>query len=161
MGRRSAREGRLKVRVASIGKDRSGLFKPAVEEYASRLSHYTQFSLVELSEGRGDKSKAQATEAEALLELANDRDWLVALDERGKSLSTQELARFIAQAQGSAKDLLFVIGGDEGLSPAVTEEARLTLSLSKLTLPHRLARVVLVEQIYRAFTVLKGEPYHK
>jgi 23S rRNA (pseudouridine1915-N3)-methyltransferase len=161
VGRCPAREGRLRVRVASIGKDRSGLFKPGVDEYAERLGHYTKFSLVELPEGRGDKAKAQASEAEALLELANDRDWLVALDERGKLLTTDELARFIAQAQSSARDLLFVIGGDEGLSSEVTSTARLTLSLSMMTLPHRLARLVRVEQVYRAFTVLKGEPYHK
>jgi 23S rRNA (pseudouridine1915-N3)-methyltransferase len=85
----------------------------------------------------------------------------VALDERGKLLDSVELSRYVGRAQDGAKDLLLIIGGDEGLDERVRQAADLTLSLSKMTLPHRLARVVLVEQLYRAFTILKGEPYHK
>jgi 23S rRNA (pseudouridine1915-N3)-methyltransferase len=146
----------VKVRVASIGKDKSGLFAPAVEEYAGRLKHYTRFSLLELKAGRGP-----ADEAKTLLELRSPGEWLVAMDERGKALDSVELSRFVAGAQHAAADLLFAIGGDEGLHASVRQEAKLTFSLSRLTLPHRLARVVLVEQLYRAFTLLKGEPYHK
>ena len=72
-----------------------------------------------------------------------------------------ELGAYVARAQGAAKDLVFVIGGDEGLDPRVRDAAHLTLSLSRLTLPHRLARLVLAEQLYRAFTIVRGEPYHK
>jgi 23S rRNA (pseudouridine1915-N3)-methyltransferase len=161
VGRRAAGEGGLKVRVASIGKDRSGLFAPAVAEYAARLTHYAQFSLVELPEAKAEKAVAQKKEAEALLALKGPRDWLVALDERGTALTSVALAQFVSKAQTSAKDLLFVIGGDEGLSAEVLSAAQLKLSLSAMTLPHRLARVVLVEQVYRAFTILRGEPYHK
>lgn len=154
----------MKVRVASIGRDRSGLFQPGVDEYASRLSHYTRFELIELSEASGKKLSPEASkqrEAEALLAKKGPQDWLIAMDERGKTLSSVELSQFIAKGQQQAKDLYFVIGGDEGLSADVVNKAQLVLSLSKMTLPHRLARLVLVEQIYRAFTLIRGEPYHK
>lgn len=140
----------------SVGKDRSGLFSPAVEEYAGRLKHYTRFERVELPARR-----TRDEEAETILGRLGPQDWLVALDERGKQLTSVELASFIALAQQQSKDLLFAIGGDEGHAPELVSRARLVLSLSKLTLPHRLARVVIAEQLYRAFTILKGEPYHK
>ena len=164
MGRRAPGEARLKVRLVSVGKDRSGLFEPAVHEYASRLAHYTRFELVELPEASGRKLKAgdaKTAEAEAILARRKPQDWVVALDERGKQLDSVELSRYLAKAQTGSKDLLFVIGGDEGLDDSVRQAAHLTLSLSRMTLPHRLARVVLVEQLYRAFTILRGEPYHK
>ncbi|WP_426749223.1 23S rRNA (pseudouridine(1915)-N(3))-methyltransferase RlmH [Myxococcus sp. Y35] len=154
----------MKVRLLSIGKDRSGLYEPAVQEYARRLGHYTRFELVELAEASGKRLKpgdAKAAEAEAILARRKPQDWLVALDERGSLLDSVELSRYVEKAQTGAKDLLFVIGGDEGLDARVRDAANLTLSLSKMTLPHRLARVVLIEQLYRAFTILKGEPYHK
>ena len=164
MGGRRPGAGGLKVRLLSVGKDRSGLYEPAVQTYAQRLAHYTRFELVELPEASGKKLKAgdaKTLEAEAILARKKPQDWLVALDERGSLLDSVELSRYVAKAQTGAKDLLFIIGGDEGLDTRVREAANLTLSLSKMTLPHRLARVVLVEQLYRAFTILKGEPYHK
>ncbi|MBI3181853.1 MAG: 23S rRNA (pseudouridine(1915)-N(3))-methyltransferase RlmH [Myxococcales bacterium] len=151
----------MKVRVASIGRDRAGLFAPAVAEYQKRLSRYAGFSLVELPESRRAGAQALEEEARALLKLASPRDWLVALDERGQQLSSVELSRFLARAQSESRDLLFAVGGDEGLSSEVRQRAKLVLSLSRMTLPHRLARLVLLEQLYRAFTILRGEPYHK
>ena len=154
----------MKVRVASIGRDRSGLFQPGVDEYADRLAHYTRFELLELPEATGKRlppEVAKEKEAQSVLAKKGSADWVVALDERGKSLSSVELAQFVARAQQQSRDLLFVIGGDEGLAQSLVQSAELTLSLSKMTLPHRLARLVLVEQIYRAFTVIRGEPYHK
>src|SRR5262249_33362932 len=147
---------RLKLKVISVGKDRSGLFAPGVAEYAERLTHYAKPQLVELPE-----SKNIAAEGEATLEKLSDRDVLVALDERGKELTSVELSQWIGRQQQSGCDLAFAIGGDEGLAPAVREKAALVLSLSRMTLPHRLARLVLLEQLYRAFTLLRGEPYHK
>jgi 23S rRNA (pseudouridine1915-N3)-methyltransferase len=161
VGRRASGAGGLKVRVASVGKERSGLFAPAAAEYASRLGRYCRFSLVELPESRRAGEQAKEEEARALLGLLTPRDWLVALDERGKELSSVELSRFLARGQDGGKDLLFVIGGDEGLAEEVRLGAQLTLALSRLTFPHRLARVVLLEQLYRAFTLIRHEPYHK
>jgi 23S rRNA (pseudouridine1915-N3)-methyltransferase len=146
----------VKLKVISIGRDRSGLFLPGVEEYAGRLQHYARPTLVELPEG-----KNLAAEGEATLAKLSDRDALVALDERGKELTSVELSQWVGKQQLSGRDLAFAIGGDEGLAPAVREKAALVLSLSRMTLPHRLARLVLLEQLYRAFTLLRGEPYHK
>jgi 23S rRNA (pseudouridine1915-N3)-methyltransferase len=147
-----------------VGRDRSGLFEPAVQEYASRLAHYTRFELLELPAAGGKKGRgvdAKAAEADAILAHRKPQDWLVALDERGSLLDSVELSRYVGRAQSGAKDLLLVIGGDEGLDERIRQSADLVLSLSKMTLPHRMARMVLVEQLYRAFTILKGEPYHK
>ena len=103
----------------------------------------------------------RAAEAKDILARVRLSDWLVALDERGQALSSTELAAWLGRAQREAKDVTLVVGGDEGLDPSVLARAGLVLSLSKMTLPHRLARVVVAEQIYRAFTLLRGEPYHK
>lgn len=146
----------MKVRVVSVGKDRSGLFEPAVQEYAGRLKHYCKFELIELP-----ASRSKGAEGEAILGRLASQDWLIALDQRGKLLSSEELAGFVARGQQQSKDLLLCIGGDEGLAEEVVKRSQLVLSLSKMTLPHRLARVVLSEQLYRAFTILRGEPYHK
>lgn len=139
-----------------MGKDRSRLFKPAVDTYAERLGHYCRFSFSELPEGR-----TRADEAGRLLKLLGPKDRLVALDEGGIAMTSVDLSRLVTTAQNGSQDLLFVIGGDEGLDEAITSRAHTLLSLSRLTLPHRLARLVLVEQIYRAFTLVRGEPYHR
>lgn len=151
----------MKLTFLSVGKDRSGLFSPGVDEYVKRLSHTHKVSVVELSESRQSGVKAKEEEGEALLKKLSGRDVLVALDERGKGLSSVDFAKWLGRQQDSGKDVAFVIGGDEGLSDAVREKAGLVLSLSAMTLPHRLARLMLVEQVYRAFSILRGEPYHK
>jgi 23S rRNA (pseudouridine1915-N3)-methyltransferase len=118
--------------------------------------------LIQLPAQGTDRTNAtKSGEAAALFRRLRPRDWLVTLDEGGKHLSSRELSVFIAQAQGQSRDLLFAIGGDEGLSEEALKRSHLTLSLSRMTLPHRLARLVLIEQLYRAFTIHRGEPYHK
>ncbi len=144
-----------------MGKDRSGLFVPGVAEYTQRLQHYAKTELKELAESRAKGDPARTEEGQALLAKLSPRDVLVALDERGKQLSTTELASWVGKQQQGGKDLAFVIGGDEGLSEEVRSKAALVLSLSRFTLPHRLARLVLVEQLYRVLTLLKGEAYHR
>jgi 23S rRNA (pseudouridine1915-N3)-methyltransferase len=147
-----------------VGKDRSGLFAPGVDEYARRLSHYTRIELLELPESSTRRRAAGATkskEGRSILSQVGEKDWLVALDEHGTLLSSVELARYVQRAQNQSRDLFFAVGGDEGLGPEVLSAAQLKLSLSRLTLSHRLARLVLMEQLYRAFTLLRGEPYAK
>lgn len=151
----------MKLTFLSVGKDRSGLFSPGVDEYAKRLGHTHKVQLVELPESRASGLKAKEEEGAALLKKLGPRDALVALDERGKSLSSVDFAKWLGRQQDSGRDVAFVIGGDEGLSEDVRGKAALTLSLSAMTLPHRLARLVLLEQVYRAFSILRGEPYHK
>jgi 23S rRNA (pseudouridine1915-N3)-methyltransferase len=151
----------VKLTVLSIGKDRSGLFAPGVEEYARRLSHVAKLELVELPESRRSGAQAKADEAQAILSRLKPTDVLVALDERGKALASVPFAKWLEQHQSQGRHVVLVIGGDEGLDETVRARAQLTLSLSAMTMPHRLARLVLMEQLYRAFSILRGEPYHK
>lgn len=126
-----------------------------MDEYAGRLRHYTKLELLELP------ARSRSEEGDAILSKSGKSEWLIALDERGEQPDSPGLAQLIGKAQQQAKDLLFVVGGDDGLDPRVTQAAHKVVSLSKMTLPHRLARVVLMEQLYRAFTILRGEPYHR
>lgn len=151
----------MKLSFLSVGKDRSGLFSPGVDEYAKRLGYGAKVQLLELPESRRSGAQAKEEEGRALLGRLSPRDALVALDERGKALSSIEFARWLQRQQDGGRDVAFVIGGDEGLSEEVRDKAALVLSLSAMTMPHRLARLVLLEQVYRAFTIIRGEPYHK
>jgi 23S rRNA (pseudouridine1915-N3)-methyltransferase len=153
----------MKLRLFSVGKDRSGLFEPGVQEYARRLAHYCRFELVELPEAKKARDAAQAIalEAESILGRVKEGETLIALDERGRPLTSRGLAELLARLSSSGRDVAFVVGGAEGLGEEVRRRAALVLSLSAMTLPHRLARLVVAEQLYRAFTLLKGEPYHR
>jgi 23S rRNA (pseudouridine1915-N3)-methyltransferase len=153
----------MRIRIVAVGKDRSGLYAPAVEEYAKRLARHARFEVVEVPEARklAGTTRAKEEEGEALLAKLDPRERVVLLDERGQEPSSVELARRLEKWLAGGKDLAFVIGGSDGHGEAVRARADETLSLSRLTLAHRLARVVLAEQLYRAFTIVRGEPYHK
>ncbi len=153
----------MKLRVVAIGKDRSGLFAPAVEEYAKRLSRYVKFELVEVPEARrhAGTPRAKDEEGEALLARIGERERVVLLDERGIEETSEVFARRVERWLGGGQDVVLVLGGSDGLSDAIRARGQETLALSRFTLAHRLARVVLVEQLYRAMTILRGEPYHK
>ncbi len=146
-----------------MGRDRSGWFEPGVQEYAERVRRHAELELLELPAAKGALPPADARrrEGEALLARIKPDAWLVALDERGTLLGSVELSRVVATARDAGRELVFCIGGDEGLDPAVRDRAWKVVALSRMTLPHRLARLVLMEQLYRAFSLLRGEPYHK
>ncbi len=152
----------MRAVILSIGRDRRGLFEPAVQEYLGRLQRYLPTEAIVAGEARGEDAAARRLEAALLRKkLSEDARW-VALDERGETLGSRELAaRFSAEARRGTRVLTFVVGGPSGLEPEFAAEAAWSLSLSRLTLPHQLARLVLVEQLYRAQTILKGEPYSK
>jgi 23S rRNA (pseudouridine1915-N3)-methyltransferase len=152
----------VKVRLLSVGRDRSGLFEPAVQEYAKRLKRYATFELVEVPESkRAEEQRGRDEESEALLAKlkGNERLWL--LDEHGKQPDSRELADLLGKALMDGRDLALAIGGASGHGQPARDKAERSISLSRLTLPHRLARVVAAEQLYRAFTLLRGEPYHR
>ena len=134
-----------------------------MQGYAERVRRHAELDLVELPAAKGALPPADARrrEGEALLAKLKPESWLVALDERGTLLDSLELARLVASARDAGRELVFCIGGDEGLDAPVRERAWKVLALSRMTLPHRLARLVLLEQLYRAFSMLRGEPYHK
>jgi 23S rRNA (pseudouridine1915-N3)-methyltransferase len=153
----------VRLRILAVGKDRSGLYQPAVDEYLKRLGRYARVELVEVPEARrhAGTPRAREEEAETLAGKLGPRERLVALDERGTEHTSPELARRLAAWLAGGRDVALVLGGSDGLAPELLQRADERLSLSRLTLAHRLARLVLVEQLYRAFTILKGEPYHK
>lgn len=152
----------MRLRVISVGRDKSGLFQPAVEEYAGRLRRHLAFELLELPASRArEPGRARREEGERVLAALAAGSQLVALDQRGRAHSSEALSALLGRWMVEARDVDLVIGGDEGLDEAVRTRAGLVLSLGPMTLPHRLARVVLVEQLYRALTILRGEPYHK
>jgi 23S rRNA (pseudouridine1915-N3)-methyltransferase len=144
----------VKIKVAWVGKTKDAAIQSLTDEYLKRLSRYAE------AEGAGLKDEA------AILKLcARDarpsRHTLVLLDGRGKPLSSEELAKFIGDYQDrNSLPLLFGVGGADGFSDQARQAATLVLSLGRMTLAHELARVVLLEQLYRAFTILKGHPYH-
>jgi 23S rRNA (pseudouridine1915-N3)-methyltransferase len=127
----------------------------AYEDYTRRMRKDMRIDLEEIPVGR-----AKADEEKRLLDRIGD-DYLVALDERGKSLTTLQLARWLAERQQDGRDLTFVIGGPDGLGPALLVKAGLRWSLSALTFPHAMVRVILAEQLYRAHSVLQNHPYHR
>jgi 23S rRNA (pseudouridine1915-N3)-methyltransferase len=153
----------VKLRVVAVGKDRSGLYAPAVEEYARRLGRYVRFELVEVPEARrhAGTPRARDEEGEALLARIGERERLVALDERGAEETSLAFARRVERWLARGQDVALLIGGSDGLAEAVKARAAETIALSRMTLAHRLARLVLVEQLYRAFTIARGEPYHR
>jgi 23S rRNA (pseudouridine1915-N3)-methyltransferase len=153
----------VRIRIVAVGRDRSGLYAPAVAEYVERLSRYLRVELVEVSEARRHAGTPQAREEEgaALLRRIEPRDRVVALDERGPEYTSRELARRVEGWMAGGRDVALVLGGADGLSAEVLARADERLALSRMTLAHRLARLVLVEQLYRALTIVRGEPYHK
>ena len=155
----------MRVRLIAVGTRLPAWAISACEEYLKRLAPQLAVSVTEIAPGArsagGATAKAIATEGQRLLAALRAADHVAALDERGRELSTRELAAWLRQRMHEGTDLAFVIGGPDGLAAAVRERADTTLSLSRLTLPHALARVLLAEQLYRAVSLLNNHPYHR
>ncbi len=146
-----------------IGKTKDRHCAALIADYLDRIKRFASCEVSELKEqGSGDEKRVIAAESVKLLDALEKDDFIVLLDERGREMTSPELAEFVAARQQAAtKRLAFVVGGFAGVSDEVRRRANLRLSLSQMTFPHELARVVLTEQIYRAFTLLGGLPYHK
>ncbi|MBS1788515.1 MAG: 23S rRNA (pseudouridine(1915)-N(3))-methyltransferase RlmH [Acidobacteria bacterium] len=153
----------MKLHFVWIGKTRDQHCDALVNDYLVRLKRFTQFEVSELKEqSREDALQVIALEGGRLLGAVEKDEVVVLLDERGTEKTSTELAEFIrVQQQSGIKRLAFIIGGFAGVSSDVKARATVRLSLSKMTLTHELARVILTEQVYRAFTILAGLPYHK
>lgn len=154
----------MRVRVIAVGTRMPGWVKSACDEYLARLAPFN-VSLLEIEAAArstgGDAARARATQAERLLGALRPGEHVVVLDERGKELATRELAAWLNLRRQAGQDLVFIIGGPDGLAPGVLERADFKWSLSRLTLPHALARVLLTEQLYRAHSILMNHPYHR
>ena len=158
------------IDLICVGKLNAKYFAEGVAEYQKRLAAFAAFRILELPEEKIEEKnasdavvkKALDKEGKAILSNVRKGAAIVAMCIEGKQISSDELAQFLAQRAGSgAGDVAFVIGSSHGLSPAVKAAARQKLSMSRMTFPHQLARVMLLEQIYRAFTINAGTRYHK
>lgn len=154
----------MKTLLLQVGKTTDKHFLAGISDYASRISHYMPFDIVTIAELRNTKSlteeQQKTAEGELILKQLQPSDTVVLLDEHGRELRSVEMARWLEQQQQTARRLVFVIGGPYGFSPAVYTRANDKLSLSRLTFSHQMVRLVFAEQLYRACTIIKGEPYH-
>ncbi|MCU7552185.1 23S rRNA (pseudouridine(1915)-N(3))-methyltransferase RlmH [Chitinophagaceae bacterium LB-8] len=155
----------MKISFWSIGKANETFVKDGIDEFTKRIGRYypVEWNIIPVPKNSGMLSEMdlKKREADTILQLLKPDDYLIALDERGKELTSEELANFIQQRSNeSAKSLVFLIGGAFGLDNQVLQRAKFKWSLSKLTFPHQLVRLILSEQIYRACTILRNEKYH-
>ncbi len=155
----------MRVRVIAVGTRLPAWVRSACEDYLARFASRLAISLVEIEAGprsaRGGAHRAIAAEGQRLLGAVRPADHVAVLDERGTQFSTRELAAWLRERMQQGEDLAFLIGGPDGLAPAVLARGNFTLSLSRLTLPHALVRVLLAEQLYRAHSILTHHPYHR
>ena len=154
----------MKTILILVGKTTDKHFQAGISDYVERIGHYMPFDIVTIPELKNTKSLSEeqqkTMEGELILKQLQPSDTLVLLDEHGKELRSIELAKWLEQKQQTARRLVFVIGGPYGFSEVVYSRANEKLSLSKLTFSHQMVRLVFTEQIYRACTIIKGEPYH-
>ena len=155
----------MKITLLTVGKTDKDWVRQGMEIYVSRLKHYIPFAVVEIPELKNvsalTKDQIKMKEGELILKNIKPTDDLILLDERGKEYTSVELAKVIQdKISYEGKDIVYIIGGAYGFSEAVYKRANSKLSLSKMTFSHQMVRAIFTEQIYRAFTIMKGEPYH-
>jgi len=154
----------MKVTLILVGKTTDKHFDAGINDYADRIKHYLPFEITIIPELKNTKSLSEEQqkekEGEQILKLLTSSDTVVLLDEHGKEMRSIEYAQWLQKKQATAKRLVFVIGGPYGFSPAVYSRADEKISLSKMTFSHQMVRLIFTEQLYRACTIIKGEPYH-
>jgi len=152
----------MKVNIVCVGKIKEKFFLDAISEYEKRLSRFCSFNIIEVDEASKELNLDKKNEIEGKRLLEKCSGVIVSMDSRGKMLTSEEIASFIKEKQVyGTSEISFVIGGSNGLSKEILDKSSLKLSFGKITYPHQLFRVVLTEQIYRAFTINSGLPYHK
>lgn len=154
----------MKTELVVVGKTTDKHFAASINGYIDRITHYMPFGVTVIPELRNARSlshdQQKEKEGEAILKLLQPSDTVVLLDERGTEYRSIEMAAWLEKRQATARRLVFVIGGPYGFSQAVYDRADTMQSLSRMTFSHQMVRLVFVEQLYRACTIIKGEPYH-
>lgn len=155
----------MKIKLIAVGKTVEPYLRKGIEIYVDRLSHYVPFSLTELPDLKQtaalSEDQIKKKEGELILKSLKPSDHLILMDERGQMFSSKDWARDLEQKGIRLMgDLVFVIGGPYGFSPEVYARANGMISLSKMTFSHQMVRLIFVEQLYRAYTIIRGEPYH-
>ena len=148
------------MKIISVGKVKEKFFVDAINEYSKRISKYTKLEIIEIPD-EANESVAMKKEGKKILSKIKDNDYVVTLEIEGNSLTSLEFAKKIDNNFNSNKNLTFVIGGSYGLDESVKSRSDYKLSFSKFTFPHQLFRVILLEQIYRAYKINHNENYHK
>lgn len=151
------------IKIIAVGKIKESFYTEAIEEYKKRLSSWTKLEIVEVKEvNNQDINKNIYEEGLNILKVLNDNDYVISLEIKGKKIDSIELSKLIEKTYTyNASTICFVIGGSNGLSSDVTARANYHLSFSEMTFPHQLMRVILMEQIYRSFTIINHKEYHK
>lgn len=159
----------MKVKLVTVGKLKEKYLKDGIAEYSKRLGRFAKFEMVELLDEKtpdkaspAENQQIMEKEADRILGKIADREFVIVLAIEGEQFPSEKFSQILAETTLKGfSDITFVIGGSLGLAPVVKKRANLMMSFGKLTLPHQLMRLVLVEQIYRAFMIQQGSPYHK
>lgn len=160
----------MDIRIIAVGKIKEKFYKEAIDEYLKRMQAYNKIEIIEVNDEQAPENlsdreieQVKEKEGERILGKIEDSDYVVSLEILGKQMDSVGFANFIENEmqEGFGRNLVFVIGGSNGLSKEVSNRSNYKLSFSKMTLPHQLMRVVLIEQIYRGFRIINGHPYHK
>lgn len=159
----------MNITIICVGKLKEKYLINGINEYSKRLSRYCKLNIIEIQDEKAPENISQKeieqikdTEGNKILRYIKEDMYVIALDIQGKMLTSEELSKHVSKlgVQGKS-NIVFVIGGSVGLSKKILERANYKLSFSKMTFPHQLMRLILLEQIYRSFKIIKGEPYHK
>ncbi len=154
----------MKTELIVVGRTVNKHFIAGIADYSERIGHYMPFSITTIPELKNTKSlteeQQKLAEGEQILKLIQPSDTVVLLDEHGHEFRSMELASWLEQKRNTARRLVFVIGGPYGFSQAVYSRSNEKISLSKMTFSHQMVRLIFTEQLYRACTIIKGEPYH-
>jgi 23S rRNA (pseudouridine1915-N3)-methyltransferase len=155
----------MKITFLTVGKTEDAYLKDGIDKYVKRLKHYTKLELVDLPELKNTKAlteqQQKTKEAELILKKISPLDHVILLDEKGMEFTSKQFAAYIDKKSiSSTSSLVFVVGGPYGFDQSVYERANDKLSLSRMTFSHQMIRLFFTEQLYRAYSILKGEPYH-
>ena len=159
----------MNITILAVGKIKESFYRDAISEFSKRLSRYCKLTIVEVPDEKTPDAAKEAIceqikkkEADRILKFLDDKAYVCTLEIKGKRLTSEGFADFISQRQvGGDSHIQFVIGGSLGLHESICKRSDMALSFSDMTFPHQLMRVILLEQIYRAFRIISGEPYHK
>ena len=149
------------IKIITVGKLKEKYFRDASEEYLKRLSKYSKIDLIEVPDEDYDVKKTLSKERDNILKYVSDKDYIITMEIEGKELSSIELSKKINDTLVQNSDITFIIGGSYGLHEDIKKISNYSLSFSKMTFPHQLFRIMLLEQIYRSYKIINNETYHK
>jgi 23S rRNA (pseudouridine1915-N3)-methyltransferase len=155
----------MKITLLTVGKTEDAYLKDGIDKYIKRLKHYIKLDIIDLPELKNTKAlttdQQKTKEAELILKKLGNTDYVILLDEKGMEFTSAQFSAYLdKKAIGSVQNLVFIIGGPYGFDQSVYERANDKMSLSRMTFSHQMVRLFFIEQLYRAYTIMKGEPYH-